>query len=524
MGYAGQAMQGVAGRAGMGLGTGIEHVNERLFSGIGRGIGAIPGVIGGAVQGAYGMVHGPARAALGITAAVGVYQTLTQAMQLYEQRARGVIDIGMRQDLQFDKTGDTIDRLRKDYYVLAHDSLAAMRTFGRATGLGPEAVIPSVRFGAAYGIDPAHAGAIGGALQMLTAGGRYRMAEVAAGARAEGRGRGLPMAMEPFLEEATTMAGMAGAGTGLTVPAGYIGRWQGIIGQMGERYRMPGQTARMFGEIQEGLGPSNDPGIAAIRARAFRAGGRFVTVGQGANAEQLDLETGLGILKAQEALPDSPELQQRVWVETKRMFPDQPEMQAVAFQRLFGGGRLPYLKSGQLQRQLEAGGGPGRAAVPGDVVGEDQKAIARLGARDARPEAQIQIREAKTEPRMEQLGEPLVTAVGQMREAVGKMSEVFMEGNVNMKSLAGTISGLDDRTLKLIGVLETLSSNSALGIALGLATAGAGFQKEATTLGQQAQEASPVFKGLVTAGDWLGDLLRPAIRAALGMAPLQPTK
>ena len=69
---------------------------------------AVGGMLGRAARGLYGAVHGPARAALGVVAGVGVYQALTQAMALYEQRARGVLDIGMRTNLQFETTGQTI--------------------------------------------------------------------------------------------------------------------------------------------------------------------------------------------------------------------------------------------------------------------------------------------------------------------------------------------------------------------------------------------------------------------------------
>ena len=141
-----------------------------------------------------------------------------------------------------------------------------MQAVARVTGTMDPAIVESAaRFGAAYGMAPAHAALLEGTLTQLTSGARP-MLRGAAAARSAFGGR-LPMGMEPLQEEIAQMAGFGGAAAPV-MDAAFFGQQVGLIGGMGQRYRLPGQAAEAFGRFAGAMQSPSDPTTNALRTRA----------------------------------------------------------------------------------------------------------------------------------------------------------------------------------------------------------------------------------------------------------------
>jgi hypothetical protein len=408
-----------------------------------------------------------------VTAGVGIYSTLTESMELYRQRAQGIIDIGMQLDLQFDKAGHTINTLRDRYQVLAHDSIAAMQAMGRVTG-GFTGIDDAVRFGVAYGITPAHAATMAGTLQMLS-GGTNPLARAAQAARQESGGR-LPMEMGALLEGVTQVAGVGGPSASGIDPAFY-GRMLGLITQMGPGYRLPGAAAQFYGQFAAGVGPSADPVTRMVRQRALdrlmrerqdRGLGPQLQIG----THTVDLSTYVGRQQAMVLAAQSPEILEAYNRQADLLGPD-PTTRALAFNRLIGGGKLDLVQSEDL-RKLAGRGGFARLGMPGGGLSEDAIAAERLAARQGRPEFATQLAQALSESGLEKLGAPLVQASNELRQALVTLAEVIRDGKFGQESLERAMTALSTQTMLLMGSIISLGSNSTVGQLLGASMLAAG--------------------------------------------------
>lgn len=470
------------------------------------------------------MVHGPARAALGIVAGIGAYQILTQSMHLYEQRARGIIDVGMRLNLQFDQTGQTIDRLRSRYAVLAHDSIEAMQTFGRYTGQGGgSALDAAVGFGAAYGISAPQAAALAGPMQQLTTG-SHPLRRFAAGAR--GPGGELPggMAMETLLEEGPRMAAVGGTAA-VSPSADFLGRMAGFIGGMGPRYRVPGAISGFYEQFSQGISQTQDPTTQMFRLRAIQqlgaqrqqAGLGPLTIGRGEDRETLDLNTFLGQIKALEMARQTPQIMEAYRQQALQLAGSNPQLAEIEFQRLVGSGLSP-VQSGRLMRRAQAVGGFEQLGQEGDIGREQRLEGGRLQAREGRREFDIQRREAATERPMEIMGEPFLRAALNLREEIAKLGGAAADGTLSLTSLTGAIAGLEEPTKRLVGILTTLGADTTLGKLVGVGLTLSGFEQQANTATKNLVERFP-FLGIGSdTMDWLAN----ALRQRLGLQPLKP--
>jgi hypothetical protein len=429
--------------------------------------------------------------AVGATAGLGLYQILTESMELYRQRARGIIDTGMQLDLNFTRVGESIDRLRDRYQILAHDSIAAMQAMGRVTGRDtPAAVDAALRMGTAYGMDPAQAGHLAGLLAMRGTG-TDPLARGFAGARA-GFGRGtLPMAGGPLAEELTTIAGTGGA-QAVPMPTGYYGGWLGFLTGLGQRYREPGQAAATYGQMAQGLTTAPDPTTLALRHRALtnvlRQQGPLLKLGEGEGAMTVDLRTMVGRRIAMEQAGQSPEIQEAYRGLNQQLFGNDPEQAGLGFHRIFMGGQGTYGQSEQIRLGLAARGGV--AGLPRGATVQTEQALAddRLKTRGEQKEfTTVQAVEAAVQRPLEQLGAPLVKVGSDLRKALGDATDAFTGHKPLLEGLTQALRDLTPLTQAVVGLSMALTGQSQVTRVLGLSLMGTG-----------------ALSGLAGGGDWQG--------------------
>jgi hypothetical protein len=121
-----------------------------------------------------------------------------------------------------------------------------------------------------------------------------------------------------------------------------------------------------------------DPAVLMLRHRAIeslyqdlKAQGRPTTmrIGEGPDAEEVDLGSYEGRRIAMELAAQSPVLMERYRRTTREEFGFDPELEAMAFERVVGGGRLGPRESRLLRRRAEQGGGFERAfTAPGPAT------------------------------------------------------------------------------------------------------------------------------------------------------------
>jgi hypothetical protein len=436
----------------------------------------IPGMVGQGVAGAYGMLHDPARRTMQVGGAlmgVGVYQSLTEAMELYRQRAKGVIDVGMQLDTNFKQVGESVDRLRTRYAVLAHDAFGAIAARGRITGeQNPAATENDVGFGVAYGMDPARAATLGATMRMMGGNrGIAPMLRLAASARESyGRGGGLPMEMGALQEAGVRMMSLGGAAAPAISPD-IVGNWQGFIANLGTRYRMPGEMEAAYGRFAEGMGPAQDPTTQGLRFRITeRWAARRQAAGLGSTIDigdltNVPLNTLLGRKVAMENVRNLPDLQEEGRRFVSEMAGPSLTERVGLFNQVIFGGRLSDTEALRVYRNVKPGtfAGMGR---PGNMAAEDVEAVKRLTLREHDPSFAPQKVAAGLEAGLETLGRPLVDANNQLKQVLIDLTKTLQEGRP-WEALQKAMTDLQTPLAGLAGVIIALGSNSTAGQALG---------------------------------------------------------
>jgi hypothetical protein len=450
-------------------------------------------------------VRSIARTGLQVAAGVGVYQTLTHAMELYQERARGIIATGMQLNLNFDQVGNTIDRLRTNYQVLAHDSLGAMHAMGRVTG-GFAGLDRAVAFGAAYGIAAPQAAAMAAQLQRQTQAGPNPLATMA-GARHLYGVQYAPMDVGALLEETSRMAAIGAAGGG-RAPAEYYKNVASLIGSMGQEYQTPGAIAQRFGAISERLDQPPDEATYALRMQAVaqlrtrrQAQGLGTVLNVG--GVPLDLANTFEMEAALERVSLSPELQESMDLQAWQMSGGDPRLFPRAQYQMRGGGS----KFQALQEQRAIAAQPGRRygglGRPDVSTGAEEAVVpTRLQARAERPEFLPQAMEARFQGGLEDVGKVMVTLSNELKKTVADLAAVAREGAIDFGKLGDAMKDLSAPSRGLLGGLMALTATNNATLALGL--------------GLAATAAIPAITGL----DWTptgghGQRLGPSIGAGL---------
>jgi hypothetical protein len=387
-GGGGANLRGYAAAAGIGL---LQRTGP-----VGQIAGAA--LTGGAIAGLPGALIGGGAALAGVA-----FDKAREAMDAWVQRARGVAAVGQLLDQNFGAITSEVISLRDQFTFLTADSLAAMEAMSRFTGRrDPAALTRALGFARAYGMEPAQAAGLAGAMQMLGAPAANPLAAVAAGARnAYGGGR-LPMRMDLLQEEAARIAGIGGTAAPPMDPEFY-GRLLGFVGGMGPRYQLPGAAAGFAERFAQGVSQAPDDAVLMMRHRAIeqlyqqrKAAGLPTTleIGRGPYREQADLGSYEGRRIAMELAAQSPEVLGAYTRTTQQEFGFDPELAALGFERIVGGGRLGPTEARRTRRRLEAGGGPeaiftgpgrfteaGEAATAQGRVGTWQQAMESLPQR-----------------------------------------------------------------------------------------------------------------------------------------------
>jgi hypothetical protein len=438
------------------------------------GGGRFGAMVGRAWQG----VRGTARGVLGAVAGIGLYQTITAAMEAYQQRARGVIDTGMQLTLSFDQIGATIDTVRHKYQFLAHDSLAAMQVAQRISGR-PSTLAQAAPFAAAYGIPLSQATEMHELARRYTGGANPLVTMLALGQRGVGPGI-TPMGPGALIEEGLSIA-QIGAATGVQAPPEFYGRMQGLIGGMGDVYQTPGAQARVYGQLAQGLANAPDDAVLAIRFQALerlrqervaRGLGSTMTIGTGAGAVTADLSTLWGKRVALSAAATQPEIIQAFERAAGELTGTRPELAGEGFERIVGGGQLSLIQSEQLRQRRGQFATLGLPGGPATALGVEE-IQARLAARAERPEVEKFLAVvAEREAGLERLGEPLTRISMNLQQAMIGLFDSFDKGTINVSKLKEAFLELDASTKAVVGTLMALGSPGVAGQLFGLSLLG----------------------------------------------------
>jgi hypothetical protein len=429
------------------------------------------GQAGNALHGAQGV----ARAALGVGAGISVYQTLTESMRIYQERARGVLDIGARLNQQFDDTDESIKQLGERYKILPHDVITGFETLSRYTGRlrGGE---DAASYAQAYRVPFAQAAALSGPLQQLTRSGGDPFARLLASL---GPSRpGLPD-LPARIEEATRVAGAGGSGMPL-LPSEFAGRFTNLIQNMGSRYTLPGAASAMAGQMLEGMTQSPNDVVQGIRMQAIsrvaerrRARGQSTTLDIG--GVPTDIGTIWGHMVAASGAPGHPEILGAYEEAAQRISHGRPDLLRMAQSQIVLGGKLnPY----EVEQAYRSSGMPatGFAGLGRPASAATEQAAADMEkqrqALQARPEFAPERVLVDWQKVLVPLGKSMVDLSNEMKNA---FTTAAQDGVPTMKSLEAAFKGMGDTAKVLLGTLIALSSQGTLGQLAGLGIAAGGM-------------------------------------------------
>lgn len=286
------------------------YIGTRAGSSVGRGMLGMLGMVGGGVGGTA--VGGPGGAfvgsMLGTMAGMAgglmidrLIDRATASLERYEQRVTHVAETSAQLIVPYQDVNTNIDEMRTKYHSLAADTLQAWQGIAQHRGgnIAP-AVERALRFGRAFGISPAQAADMQGRMERTVAPG-MTLTDLAWAQYARPFRPGVPeITPVQFAQQAL---GVAEAG-GLDAPAmggSYAGRMTQFLGGMGQKF--PGQQAQAFQQLNAAASTPTDPMFEMMRHRAItrlaeRLPGGTITIGEGDDAEDIDLRTLRGRRKA----------------------------------------------------------------------------------------------------------------------------------------------------------------------------------------------------------------------------------
>ena len=413
------------------------------------------------------------------------YQLLSQSLQTFETRSRGILHIGSMLDEQYQDIDRTLRGLRGTYQVLAQEGVAAMTTLGRATGTtqGMAGMLGrGIRAGRAYGVDPAQVGTLLGSLALLgadTAPDLTTLSAIRNEAAARG-GRVLPVGR--FWEEAAAVAEVGGLGA-VRLSTPQYGRYAAFMGEIGgPESRYGAHPAQAYAERAEGMVSGGGPLQQILQHRALsRLAAQTPTVMLG--NRQLNI-AGSWIDRqiAMENAYQIPAVEAAYQHEVGRLGGGNADLQTFYYQQIFGSRRL-------LQARQEDEGMAGVARAPGGILGRLTTApdVARENLTIAQREAlqredpaalegyKLRVRDAEKQIAAEtELIKSLNNIGTEVVTALGKSTKAYEENEGIVRALNQGLRELNPNLLAGLAALGLVVGAATGGpVALGLGTAAA---------------------------------------------------
>lgn len=193
---------------------GLTQVQQGGAGGGGKGL--LGGLLGAGTLG--GLVKGGTGLAIGVSA----LQHLSAAMQAYETRHLGILQVGRQLDEQYTQVGDTLTYLQRAYQVTGQEGVAAMSAIGRVTGTVAAASVATtqaMRMARVTGMNPVDAAQMQAQLiQYSPTGTANPLALLGAYTQAQQRGELQRMSVGRFGEAAAQIAATGGFGRMMLTP------------------------------------------------------------------------------------------------------------------------------------------------------------------------------------------------------------------------------------------------------------------------------------------------------------------
>jgi hypothetical protein len=415
----------------------------------GGGLSAVGGAIGGALGSAGGIGGTIAGSAIG--SYIGSLPGRAAHMMMAsitgrENREVSLLQLGDTLNQRFGLLRQTMVAMRRDFQVLGQEGVQAMQHLAMATGLEEDALTratyAAVGAGRYYGLGATESVGLLTALRMAGDPTADLRGVMAVGREAAARHPGT-LSVARFAQE-TAQAAMVG-GLGFAPMSGdMLARQVQFMQEMGGRYATnPGmavlERATQMGQPQTTVGQV----IAVTALDRLRQRQRFVTLGQGPNAMQLDLNDPEDMRIARENIFQIPEARESLRQEVQLQAPGNP-----ALQRLYYGqatsaptayqARLEW--EGQQSVAQQYGSIPAYLNRPADIAGQ----INWEATRKALETGELGLDVLKTRAVPEEISETLpLRTLEQVRksvlEAMGAVAESMNKGEASMASFFQSI-------------------------------------------------------------------------------------
>jgi len=435
-----------------------------LYAAVGGGaFGRAFGGLGRRALGGLGM--GLAGTALGVSA----FQFLQEGRQVYEDRFRGILQIGYQLDTQWGKLVGTLDTLRHGFQLTTRDALTAMRTMAATTGQDPSVLLGAVGVGRAYGFE-AEVPRLFAQLSMLGANPTPNLAQLTGQYNQFVRGRA-NISMQRFLSEVGQIAEVGGLRAAPLDESDYGMIAQRFVGMGGRFAAHPAAAyAEQYGRLESPTSPFGMGGrYMAIADLAQRQ--RYLRLGPG---ELIDIRNPLGVVAAMQQAAQLPEVQ-RAYFERARAMGGGDETRGInAYMELSG---ISNVRQATLEYRSFAAGQQPRPAN----LGQETANIDRIRkAADENEEAQkgelLRRKDINNEILSEtKLLDSLEKVQGNLVETTGKVIQKFDETGNAVQALGEGIKTINEQSVRLLGNLAywigVFTMNPGLiGVGIGLGT------------------------------------------------------
>lgn len=406
----------------------------------------------------------------GLAIGYSAYQVAQQAMETYELRALGILQIGSMLDEQYSNVRTTLKSLGDQYFITAREGVAALTTLGRTAGA--QATAPHIaerlaRFGLAYGMTMPETAAHFATLSMLGATREPDLRALAA-IQGEAQARGITrLPVSRFVQEAVGVAQVGGLGFA-PMSETQLGRITAFMSEPGGRFAA--HPAEAFAQYAGGLQAPAPPFFEALRWQAIAELAqrqRYVQLGN----RRLDLQGS--ITDRQMAIENAaqiPEVQEAYRQMYMRQSGGNPEYGRMLRQGMFGT-RTMYQTAEEFEAATRVagreGGIVGALTAPPDIAGAEATVTGRIARR---PEAEERIRRRAAE--MESVSETkLIEALENFRSKIAETTDGVVKSlEAHDGALQTTTKALDSMGTDALAVSAAMSLIVA---ALSVASGGA---------------------------------------------------
>jgi hypothetical protein len=403
---------------------------------------------------------------LGVAALYAGIVAANKGMEIYEQRAKGVIAVGSLLGQNFDQVGQSIEMLRHDYQILNTESPQTMQALARITGRIDEPTLRGIGvYSRAYGVSSVEASRDTGLLQRITTGAGVNPLALA-GRLATPQGVGFtPMPLSEQTKEVLRIAQMGSQGGG-RVPLAYFSRLTAMLGGLGEEMQVPGAASELAGRLMQGQDRAPSEAVYGLRVQALenyrrQHGNRFVHAGQVFDlSDPYDKDTLL------ERAGRIPELAAEFFKTGINLGggPNAPlGLQAEGIRQVYGGENISRFDARRMvtdptyRAKVEALGRPPTAE-------EEAQTVADLKARQdtlkARPEYAPEVIKARVEEMLEPAGAAIVNATTTIEKKLLDLKDSMLSTCGAVDQVTGGFKDLQTILTPLITLLGRLPTAS----------------------------------------------------------------